>query len=88
MKTQGTELYAIDPDNGALIVVGCPTSIDGIDTEHATRIALRFLSAIDPMEADDSETPQHVCTCHVSDEDKRPLYVGKPGNAFAPMDVE
>lgn len=32
MKTQGTELYAIDPDNGALIVVGCPTSIDGIDT--------------------------------------------------------
>lgn len=32
MKTQGTELFAIDPDNGALIVVGCPTSIDGIDT--------------------------------------------------------
>ena len=32
MKTQGTELYAIDPANGALIVVGCPTSIDGIDT--------------------------------------------------------
>lgn len=32
MKTQGTDLYAIDPDNGDLIVVGCPTSIDGIDT--------------------------------------------------------
>ena len=32
MKTQGTELYAIDPVGGALIVVGCPTSIDGIDT--------------------------------------------------------
>lgn len=32
MKTQGTELYTIDPANGALIVVGCITSIDGIDT--------------------------------------------------------
>ena len=32
MKTQGTNLYAIDPTNGALITVGCPTSIDGIDT--------------------------------------------------------
>lgn len=33
MKTQGTELYAIDPENGALIVVGCVTSIDGIDVQ-------------------------------------------------------
>lgn len=32
MKAQGTELYTIDPDDGSLIVVGCPTSIDGIDT--------------------------------------------------------
>lgn len=32
MKTQGTDLYAIDPEDGSLIVVGCPTSIDGIDT--------------------------------------------------------
>jgi hypothetical protein len=32
MKTQGTELYAIDPDDNSLITVGCPTSIDGIDT--------------------------------------------------------
>lgn len=32
MKTQGTNLYAIDPANGSLIIVGCPTSIDGIDT--------------------------------------------------------
>jgi hypothetical protein len=31
-KTQGTDLYTIDPDTGALIVVGCVTSIDGIDT--------------------------------------------------------
>lgn len=32
MKTQGSNLYAIDPADGSLIVVGCPTSIDGIDT--------------------------------------------------------
>lgn len=32
MKTQGTNLYAIDPADGSVIVVGCPTSIDGIDT--------------------------------------------------------
>lgn|SRR5690606_22768423 len=32
MKTQGTDLYAIDPADGSLITVGCPTSIDGIDT--------------------------------------------------------
>ena len=32
MKTQGTDLYTIDPDDGSLIVVGCPTSIEGIDT--------------------------------------------------------
>lgn len=32
VKTQGTELYAIDPADGSVIVVGCPTSIDGIDT--------------------------------------------------------
>lgn len=32
MKVQGTNLYAIDPDNGQLLEVDCPTSIDGIDT--------------------------------------------------------
>jgi hypothetical protein len=32
MKSQGTDLYAIDPADGSLITVGCPTSIDGIDT--------------------------------------------------------
>lgn len=32
MKTQGTDLYAIDPADGSVITVGCPTSIDGIDT--------------------------------------------------------
>lgn len=31
-KTQGTNLYAIDPADGSVLVVGCPTSIDGIDT--------------------------------------------------------
>lgn len=31
-KVAGTNLYAIDPVNGAVIIVGCPTSIDGIDT--------------------------------------------------------
>ena len=33
MKTQGTELYAIDPATGDVIVVGCITSIDGIDVQ-------------------------------------------------------
>ena len=32
--------------------------------------------------------PKSTCTCHVNDEDKRPPYVGKPDNSFAPMDVE
>jgi len=32
MKTQGTDLYAIDPRDGSLIDVGCVTSIDGIDS--------------------------------------------------------
>jgi len=32
VKTQGTQLFAIDPDTGDVITVGCPTSIDGIDT--------------------------------------------------------
>lgn len=31
-KVAGTNLYAIDPVNGSVLVVGCPTSIDGIDT--------------------------------------------------------
>ena len=73
---------------GDMTARGVSIVIDGISAEDAARVSLRLLSAIDPMEADDFETPQHVCTCHVSDEDKRPPYVGKPGNAFAPMDVE
>lgn len=32
MKAQGTELYVIDPDDGSVITVGCPTAINGIDT--------------------------------------------------------
>lgn len=32
MKAQGTDLYAIDPDSGEVLVVGCPTAINGIDT--------------------------------------------------------
>ena len=32
VKTQGTDLYVIDPEDGSVITVGCPTSIDGIDT--------------------------------------------------------
>ena len=31
-KTQGTDLYLIDPDTGTLIAPGCITSIEGIDT--------------------------------------------------------
>lgn len=32
VKTQGTDLYAIDPANNTLLKVDCVTSIDGIDT--------------------------------------------------------
>lgn len=32
IKTQGTMLYTIDPDTGAVIEVGCVTAINGIDT--------------------------------------------------------
>lgn len=31
-KTQGTKLYVIDPQNDSVLVVGCATSIDGIDS--------------------------------------------------------
>lgn len=31
-KTQGTQLYTIDPQNHAVLEVGCVISIDGIDT--------------------------------------------------------
>lgn len=36
IKSQGTQMYVIDPDgdSGAeVLTVGCPTAIDGIDTE-------------------------------------------------------
>lgn len=32
MKTQGTQLYTIDPEDDSLIKIECVTSIDGIDT--------------------------------------------------------
>lgn len=32
IKTQGTDLYAIDPDDGTILDVGCITSISGVDT--------------------------------------------------------
>lgn len=32
IKSQGTDLYAIDPATGTLLDVGCITSLDGIDT--------------------------------------------------------
>lgn len=32
IKTQGTDLYVIDPENDEVLEVGCVTSIDGIDT--------------------------------------------------------
>jgi hypothetical protein len=32
IKSQGTDLFAIDPADGSLIDVGCITSLDGIDT--------------------------------------------------------
>lgn len=35
IKTQGTDLYAIDPASNTIIVVGCFTSLDGIDTTVA-----------------------------------------------------
>lgn len=31
-KTQGTQMYCVDPDTKAVLVVGCVISIDGIDT--------------------------------------------------------
>lgn len=34
IKTQGTNLYTIDPEDGSLLAVGCVTSIDGIDTTN------------------------------------------------------
>lgn len=33
-KTQGTELYFIDPDSGDVTEVGCVLNIDGIDTTN------------------------------------------------------
>lgn len=32
LRTQGTDLYTIDPDDGTIIDVGCITSISGVDT--------------------------------------------------------
>lgn len=32
MKTQGTQMWTIDPDNGQLLDVGCVMNITGIDT--------------------------------------------------------
>lgn len=32
VKTQGTQMYCVDPGNNSVLVVGCVTDIDGIDT--------------------------------------------------------
>lgn len=32
IKTQGTEMYAVDPANGSLLTIDCVTSIDGLDS--------------------------------------------------------
>lgn len=32
IKTQGTQLYCIDPEDGSVLAVNCVTSIDGIDS--------------------------------------------------------
>lgn len=32
VRTQGTDLFTIDPEDGSLLEVGCVTSIDGIDS--------------------------------------------------------
>lgn len=32
IRTQGTDLYVIDPDDNSVLNVGCITSIDGIDS--------------------------------------------------------
>lgn len=32
IKTQGTDLYAVDPADDSILVVGCVTNIGGIDT--------------------------------------------------------
>lgn len=37
MRAQGTELYTIDPDGNALLVVGCITQIDGVDVQIEQR---------------------------------------------------
>lgn len=34
VKTQGTDLFGIDPETETLIVVGCVTAIDGIDSSR------------------------------------------------------
>ena len=34
IKTQGTYLYVVDPDDESLITVACVTSIDGVDTTN------------------------------------------------------
>jgi len=34
IKTQGTRLYAIDPEDESVITVGCITSLSGIDTTN------------------------------------------------------
>jgi hypothetical protein len=35
IKTIGTDLYAIDPTDNTVLIVGCFTSLDGIDTSIA-----------------------------------------------------
>ena len=37
MKTQGTQLYVIDPDDNSVITVGCVTAINGISATRDQR---------------------------------------------------
>ncbi len=45
IKTQYTDLYAIDPRDGSIIDVGCVTSIDGID-ESIDQIETTCLNSV------------------------------------------
>lgn len=73
MKTQGTQLYTIDPESGELIYVACVTSIDGIDTTIEQNETTCLESLVRTYEAGlatpgtatfsiqtDTHNPQHV----------------------------
>lgn len=51
MKTQGTQLYVIDPDDDSLITVGCVTNITGISATRDQRETTCLDSAARTFEA-------------------------------------